>query len=124
MKKSLSLMILLACGTNSYSVDTSRVSAYADLVKAKTSTLLAEARIAGFNAKDKMAERLVKLNEKINGIENPKIKGFIDFSKETTNSLIAKAKEHPNACIAVGVSTACLMTYWLYKKCTTKSKTN
>jgi hypothetical protein len=121
MKKSLSLMILLACGANSYAVDSSRVNAYADLVKAKTSILLAEAKIAGLNAKDKMAEQLVKLNDKINGIENPRIKGILDYSKETTNSLIASAKEHPNVCIAVGVSTACLMTYWLYKKCSTKS---
>ena len=124
MKKSLSLMILLACGANSYAVDTSRVNAYADLLKAKTSTLLAEAKIAGLNAKDKMAGHFSELKEKINGIENPRIKGFFDYSKETTNSLIASAKEHPNVCIAVGVSTACLMTYWLYKKCTTKSTTN
>jgi hypothetical protein len=121
MKKSLSLIILIACGSNSYAIDTSKVYAYADLVKAKTSTLLAEAKIAALNSKDKIAGQLAELKDKINGIEKPKIKSFIDVSKETTNSLIATAKEHPNACIAVGVSTACLMTYWLYKKCSTKS---
>ncbi len=114
-------MILLACGSNSYAIDTSRVFAYADLAKAKASTLLAEAEIAVLNSKDEMARKLAALKEKINGVEKPEIKGFIDSSKETANSLIASAKEHPNACIAAGVSAVCLLSYYIYKKCTTKS---
>jgi hypothetical protein len=118
MKKSLSLMILLACGANSYAVDTSIVNAYADLFKAKASTVIAEAKIAALNSKDKIVGQLAELKNKINGIEKPEIKSFIDISKETTNSLIATAKEHPKACIAASVSAACLLTYCLYKKLT------
>lgn len=120
MKKTLSLMILLACGANSYAVDSSRINAYTDLAKAQTKLLLAQANIYGLNAKDKLVEQFAKLNDKINGIENKTIKGIIDFSKETTNSLIAKAKDHPNACIAAGITAACFVTYRLYKKFTSK----
>jgi hypothetical protein len=121
MKKTLSLIILLACGSNSYAVDTNKVSAYIELAKAETIRLLAQAKIAGLDAKDKMTGHFIELKERINGIEKPEIKGFIDFSKETTNSLIASAKEHPKACIAAGVSAVCLLSYCIYKKCTTKS---
>ncbi len=56
--KKLSLTISLAWGDNNDEFDISRVYAYANLVKAKDITLLAESKIAELNAKDKVAEQL------------------------------------------------------------------
>lgn len=139
MKKILSLIILLACSSNTYSIDSMKIQAYAELIKAKSQAALAEAKIAFINTKEKMPKSLDNLQsacnnylemakDKLSSINknnstDSKLENVIKEAKKISDSAVIYAKENPNTCIVAGVTTACFITYYIYKKCY-KNKTN
>ena len=143
MKKVLSLLMLITLSSNTYSESSSlreeKIQAYANLIKAKTQTALAETKLFIIDLKEKSPKCLESLqstcnsylalakdklsNVTKNNSADSKIQNIIKEAKKLSDSAAIYAKENPNVCIAAGVTTACFLTYYLYKKCC-KTRTN